>query len=73
MTPCELAKLYYPRLWPLERLDKLLELGRSQLGVKEAPAGSNNVMYNTVYYCREVSGPAYPWCCRLRLDFEEIK
>ena len=28
MTPCELAKLYYPRLWPLERLDKLLELGR---------------------------------------------
>ncbi|MEL4861571.1 XkdX family protein [Pseudoflavonifractor phocaeensis] len=28
MTPYELAKLYYPRLWPLERLDKLLELGR---------------------------------------------
>ena len=26
MTPYELAKLYYPRLWPLERLDKLLEL-----------------------------------------------
>jgi len=25
MTPYELAKLYYPRLW---RLDKLLELGR---------------------------------------------
>ena len=28
MTPYELAKRYYPRLWPLERLDKLLELGR---------------------------------------------
>ena len=28
MTPCEMAKRYYPRLWPLERLDRLLELGR---------------------------------------------
>ena len=28
MTAYELAQKYYPRLWPLERLDKLLELGR---------------------------------------------
>ena len=28
MTPYELAVQYYPRLWPLERLDKLLEAGR---------------------------------------------
>lgn len=24
----EMAKRYYPRLWGIERLDKLLELGR---------------------------------------------
>lgn len=28
MTPYELAKRYYPRLWPLARLSRLLELGR---------------------------------------------
>ena len=28
MTVYEMAQKYYPRLWPLERLDKLLELGR---------------------------------------------
>ena len=44
-------------------INKILELARSQLGVKEAPAGSNRVKYNTAYYGREVSGGAYPWCC----------
>ena len=44
-------------------VNDLLELARSQLGVKEAPAGSNRVTYNTAYYGREVSGGAYPWCC----------
>lgn len=28
MTPYELARKYYPRLWTLKRLDKLLEAGR---------------------------------------------
>lgn len=42
---------------------ELLELARSQLGVTEAPAGSNRVKYNTEYYGREVSGEAYLWCC----------
>lgn len=28
MTPFELAKKYYPRLWTPDRLDKLLETGR---------------------------------------------
>lgn len=28
MTIVEMAKLYYPRLWSTERLNKLLELGR---------------------------------------------
>ena len=34
-----------------------------EIGVKEYPAGSNRVKYNTAYYGREVSGNAYPWCC----------
>ena len=41
----------------------LLELARSQLGVKESPPDSNRVKYNAAYYGREVSGEAYPWCC----------
>lgn len=43
--------------------ERLLELARSQLGVKEAPMGSNKVKYNTEYYGMEVSGGNYPWCC----------
>ena len=43
--------------------DTILELARSQLGVKESPPNSNNVKYNTVYYGRGVSGSPYPWCC----------
>lgn len=42
--------------------DKLLALARTQIGVKESPAGSNSVKYNTWYYGRKVSGSAYPWC-----------
>lgn len=41
---------------------KILELARSQIGVKEYPANSNNVKYNTAFYERPVSGPQYPWC-----------
>ena len=40
----------------------LIAVARAQLGVKECPAGSNRVKYNTAYYGREVSGKAYPWC-----------
>lgn len=42
--------------------EKVLNLARSQIGVKENPPGSNAVIYNTAYYGREVSGLAYPWC-----------
>ncbi len=41
---------------------ELLALARGEIGVKESPAGSNRVKYNTAYYGREVSGPSYPWC-----------
>ncbi|MBR2717564.1 MAG: peptidoglycan-binding protein, partial [Oscillospiraceae bacterium] len=42
---------------------KLIKIAESQVGVKESPAGSNNVKYNTWYYGHPVSGAAYPWCC----------
>ena len=40
----------------------ILEYAISQIGVKESPAGSNKVKYNTWYYGKEVSGSVYPWC-----------
>lgn len=40
---------------------------KSQIGIKEKPAGSNNVKYNTAYYGQEVYdglwGTKFPWCC----------
>lgn len=41
---------------------KVLQVARAEIGVKESPAGSNKVKYNTEYYGREVSGDAYAWC-----------
>ena len=44
----------------------ILAVARKELGVKEAPANSNNVKYNTAYYGQEVwdgkAGGKYPWC-----------
>lgn len=47
----------------MTQIEKILTLAVSQIGVKEIPAGSNKVKYNTAYYGRVVSGSAYPWCC----------
>ena len=41
----------------------ILTTAKKELGVKESPAGSNNVKYNTAYYGKTVSGSDYPWCC----------
>lgn len=41
-------------------MNKLTEWFRAQIGTREA--GENNVIYNTRYYGREVSGSEYPWC-----------
>lgn len=45
---------------------QLLDIARAELGTKESPAGSNNVMYNTAYYGREVYDglwdTEFPWC-----------
>ena len=40
----------------------VIAVAKSQLGTKEAPKNSNNVVYNTWYYGHAVSGNAYPWC-----------
>lgn len=42
--------------------ERVLSIARAEVGVKESPAGSNRVKYNTWFYGREVSGAAYPWC-----------
>jgi hypothetical protein len=41
---------------------KVLEIAKAQVGIKESPAGSNKVKYNTWFYGKEVSGAEYPWC-----------
>lgn len=43
--------------------EKILNLARAEIGVKESPKNSNNVKYNTEYYGREVNSSAYAWCC----------
>lgn len=42
--------------------DTVLQIAKWQLGVVEAPAGSNRVKYNEWYYGKTVSGSAFPWC-----------
>jgi len=44
------------------RYSFVLKIAAAEVGTKESPAGSNRVKYNTVFYGREVSGAAYPWC-----------
>ena len=43
--------------------ERIVSAARAEIGVKESPANSNRVKYNTAYYGREVSGADYPWCC----------
>lgn len=40
----------------------VINKAKSFVGVKESPANSNNVIFNTHYYGKAVSGSAYPWC-----------
>ena len=47
-------------------VDYVLDIARSQIGVKEHPAGSNCVKYNTAFYDTVVYdglwGCTFPWC-----------
>jgi len=40
----------------------IIAKAKSYIGTKESPANSNNVIFNTHYYGKAVSGSAYPWC-----------
>ena len=42
---------------------RLVQIATGQIGVKESPANSNNVKYNTWFYGRAVYGSEFPWCC----------
>lgn len=42
---------------------KIIKNAIQEIGVKEKPANSNKVKYNTWFYKKEVSGASYPWCC----------
>ena len=42
--------------------EKVIEIAKKYVGVTEYPPNSNNVVFNTSFYGREVSGN-YPWCC----------
>lgn len=41
---------------------RILNIAKKEVGVKESPAGSNLVKYNTAYYGRAVQGSNYAWC-----------
>ena len=43
--------------------EKVIEIAKKYVGVTEYPPNSNNVVFNTRFYGREVSGANYPWCC----------
>lgn len=50
-----------------DKLQAIVHRAQSYVGVKESPAGSNNVIFNTLFYGREVHdgdhpGATYPWC-----------
>lgn len=43
-------------------INQAIRLAKSELGVSEFPANSNNVKYNTWFYGKLVQGSSYPWC-----------
>lgn len=50
-----------------EKRKRVIEVAKSQIGISESPANSNNVKYNTWVYGHEVHdgdkpGVHYPWC-----------
>lgn len=47
----------------MSAVNTIVAKAKTQIGVKESPANSNNVKYNTAYYGKSVSGDKYPWCC----------
>lgn len=48
--------------------DTIINKAKSYIGTKESPANSNNVIFNTDYYGKVVSGNSFPWCCTFVWD-----
>jgi len=48
--------------------EQIMNRALSYIGTKESPANSNNVIFNTHYYGKAVSGSGYPWCCAFVWD-----
>lgn len=46
----------------MKTCEDVLRIAVAEVSVKESPADSNKVKYNTAFYGREVSGSSYPWC-----------
>lgn len=46
----------------MTKTSDVVKVAVSQIGVKESPANSNNVKYNTWFYGHKVSGSDYAWC-----------
>ena len=46
----------------MKQSERLLATAADWLGTAEDPRGSNDILFNTAYYGRRVSGDAYPWC-----------
>lgn len=42
--------------------EKVIEIAKSQVGVKESPPESNSVKYNDWIYGKPTKGPQYAWC-----------
>lgn len=52
---------------PLQQ--KIIDTARSYIGTDDGyDGGNNNIIFNTDYYGKEVSGDAYPWCCAFVWD-----
>lgn len=47
----------------MAKIEDVLKIARSRIGVKENPPNSNYIDCNNWFYGREVQGSAYPWCC----------
>jgi hypothetical protein len=43
-------------------LDRVIAVAEGEVGKTEWPPDSNNILYNTEYYGRPVSGSQYKWC-----------
>lgn len=63
LPPPELINIWdYQEEAKTVTVHQLVEAAKAEVGVKETPAGSNNVKYNTAYYGREVNGRQFSWC-----------